>query len=330
MALDVKQSIPFFGRGGKLTPEHIAGMLGLPSIGKIWYVDPGKTSGVSGGGTSREDAFLTVAEGYAAATADQDDVVLIVPSSSTGRTSETAAITWAKRRTHLIGGTSPLQFSPRAGMSFGSAVTSPCLTISTRSCIFKNITIAQFNDVNILVDLTGSYNYFEGVHFQGIGNATTGDDTAARIVRFNGSDENTFVGCTFGLDTVTRTGANYTLEFAGSKNNSRNVFQGCVFTMFADADAPRHILVGSSGADRFELFENCIFTDNSDTTSASQQTDAFNTDSAGNQGGVLIVKDCMLVGSTGWADTVGGVKILGHSTNATIGTNYSTGINPSA
>ncbi|KKN51494.1 hypothetical protein LCGC14_0622350, partial [marine sediment metagenome] len=92
--------IPSFGsKHYKVFPQHLAGMIGLPSVGNIWYVDPGKTSGVSGGGTTREDAFITVLEAFNAATADQDDVILITPSSSTGGTSEAASINWSKRRT---------------------------------------------------------------------------------------------------------------------------------------------------------------------------------------------------------------------------------------
>jgi hypothetical protein len=328
MAQKYRDYAPALYHGAKIYPEDLAGMLGLASVGNIWYVDPGKS--VSGGGTSRSDAFITVLEAYNAATANNDDVVLITPSSATGRTSEAASITWNKRRTHLIGATSPLSSNSRAGMSFTSAATTPSMTISTRSCIFKNITIAQFNDVNVLVTMSGSYNYFENVHFAGMGNATTGDDTAGRCLVLNGSDENTFNSCTFGLDTVVRTGANYTLEFAGSKNNSNNVFNNCIFTMIADADAPRHILASASGVNRFSLFNHCFFFCNSDVTSGTTQTDCFNTDSAGNQGGVLILKDCMQVGHTGWADDVTGVKILGAITNDTELTDYSTGVNPAA
>lgn len=321
---------PALKYGAKIYPEDLAGMIGLPSVGNIWYVDPGKS--VSGGGQNREDAFITVAEAYAACTADQDDVVLITPSSSTGRTSETAAIVWAKRRTHLIGSTSPLMSSPRAGMSFGSAVVSPCLTISTRSCIFKNITISQFNDVNVLVNLTGSYNYYEGVHFQGMGNATTGDDTSGRCVVLNGSDENVFERCTFGLDTVVRTGANFTVEFAGSKNNSNNTFRGCNFVMIADADAPRHITTntGGSALNRWALFDHCYFQCNSDVTSGTVQTDALALDAAGDTGGLPIFKDCVHVGHTGWANDVTGMKILGAGNNDTELTDYCKAVNPAA
>ncbi len=314
---------------GKIYPEHIAGMIGLPSVGNIWYVDPGAGNDSTNPGTSRNDAFATVAKALSVATADQDDVILITPSSSTGRTSETAAIVWNKRRVHLIGSTSPLMSSPRAGMSFGSAVVSPCFTVSTRSCIFKNITIAQFNDVNVLVYLTGSYNYWEGVHFAGIGNATTGDATAARCVVLKGSDENVFNACTFGLDSVMRTGANYTLEFAVSGNNSNNVFRGCNFNLIGDADAPRHILTGVSSVNRWVLFDHCMFNCNADISSASTQTDVAQMVVASGAGGTPIFKDCVQVGHTGWTNNVTGMRMLGAITNSTTATTgYGHAINP--
>ena len=317
-------------QGCKIGPEDLAGMIGLPSVGDIWYVDPGAGSDTGNGGQSRDDAYATVAKAYDSATADQDDVILITPSSSTGRTSETAAIVWAKRRTHLIGSTAPTQFNPRAGMSFGSAVVSPCLTISNRSCIFKNITISNMQDINVTVEMTSDYNYFEGVHFAGMGNATAGDDTSARIIRLNGSGENTFNSCTFGIDTVLRTASNASIEFVTAKNNANNVFNGCIFTMAGDADAPRHLFIEDSGCNRFALFDNCKFFDNSDTTGISAQTDVIKGGVGTDQGGVAIFKDCIAVGTAGWSNEVTGVKILGSDNNATTLTNYCVGVNPTA
>ena len=326
---------PGFGsKLGKVYPEHLAGMIGLPSVGDIWYVDPGAGSDSANPGTSRNDAYATVAKALSSATADQDDVILITPSSSTGRTSETAQINWNKRRTHLIGSTSPLMSSPRAGMSFGSSVATPSLTISTRSCIFKNITISQFNDVesNVLVELTGSYNYYEGVHFQGFGNELTGNDAAAKTVHLNGSDENVFQSCTFGLDTVVRTAANSTVVFAGSKNNSNNSFYSCNFVMIADADAPTHVNTNTGGLaiNRWALFDRCYFQCNSDVSSGTVQTDALELDAAGDTGGLPIFHDCVAVGHTGWANDVTGMKILGSTTNDTELTDYCKAVNPAA
>src|SRR3990167_10230094 len=91
--------IPALRYGHKIFPENIAGALGLPSVGEIFYVDPGKSS--SGGGKTVDDAYKTIAEAYAAASADNDDVIVIAGTTATGRTAETGVITWGKRRLHM-------------------------------------------------------------------------------------------------------------------------------------------------------------------------------------------------------------------------------------
>ena len=320
----------FGGPLGKVLPEHVAGMIGLPHVGTIFYVDATAGSDTANSGTSQGDAFATVNTAFAAATSGQHDVIIIAPTGGSGRTTEAASINWNKRFTHLIGSAAPSMVNPRAGMSFTSAATTPSFTISENGCIFKNITIAQFNDVNVLLELTGDRNYFGNVHFAGIGNADAGDDNSARVVDFNGGEENTFDGCMFGLNTVNRTGTNYTLEFRSGQGNARNIFRNCFFDMFPDADAPRHVLVGNGGVDRWAFFDNCIFNDNSDMAAATVQADVFETSTVSDQGGILIVKDCMNVTATGWANTVAGVRIIGQDTNATTLTNYATGVNPAA
>ena len=315
---------------GKILPQHVAGILELPYVGNIFYVDATAGSDTANSGTSQNDALATVNTAFGKCISGQHDVVIIAPTGGSGRTTEVASINWNKRFTHLIGSAAPSMVNPRAGMSFTSAATTPSFTISENGCIFKNITIAQFNDVNVLLSITGARNYFGNVHFAGIGNDATGNDNAARVIAFNGGEENTFDGCTFGLDTTTRTGTNYTLEFVTGLSNPRNVFRGCLFSLFGDADAPRHILVGNGGVDRWELFDNCVFMDNSDVQAATVQTDLFQTDTVANQGGILVVKDCMNVSSTGWASTLAGVRIIGQDTNSTTLTNYATGQNPTA
>lgn len=322
--------IPALRYGHKIHPEDIAGMIGLPYVGEIFYVDPNAGNDATNGGKTQNKAFKTVKAAFAACTSGKHDVVIIAPTGGSGRTTEVVAIDWNKRFTHLIGSAGPTQFNPRAGMTFSSAVTSPCLTISNNGCIFKNITIATFADINVLVSLTGNENYFGGVHFAGIGHADAGDDIAARCIALSGAEENTFDGCTFGLDTVTRTGANYTIEFAAGC--ARNVFRGSFFTLFADADAPRHVGTDSGGSalDRFVLFEDCIFNDNSDVQAATVQTDVMQLDTLGDQGGPVIVKDCMNVSSTGWANDVTSIRMLGDASNDTLATRYCGGVNPGA
>ena len=253
MSTRLRDYVPALKWGAKIDVSEIAGMIGLPSVGKVWYVDPGKS--VSGGGTSREDAVLTVAEAIALATADKDDVIVISGSNSTGRTSESTAITW-KRRVHLIGNAAPTVQDARAGIDFA---TGGSLTINANGCIFKNLTFTSSADIDETVSVTGSYNSFLGVDFKGTYNATSADSTPWRALNINGGQENYFGGCTFGSDTFTRGAANATLEIEGTA--SRNVFEDCFFTMHADtAGTQLHVLLtGASAIDRWLRFKNCTF-----------------------------------------------------------------------
>jgi hypothetical protein len=297
---------PGLAQGLKIYPEHIAGMLGLAEVGNIWYVDPSKS--VSGGGTTRDDAFITVREALAAATADNDDVVLIAGKSSTGRTSEAQSITWSKRRTHLIGNGAPRRINSRNGMSFTSAATTPSMTISANNCIFANVSIAQFNDVNVLVNITGNYNTFINVHFQGIGNATTGDDTAARSVVLTGAEENEFINCTFGLDTVARSAANASLELTGSC--PRNKFIGCDFPAYADNAGAFFVKADTGNCyERFLKFENCTFT-NAVQGSATAMTVGMDLSTTGN--GSVYVMNCWWHGCTDLANNVTNLQTNNH------------------
>lgn len=241
--------------GAKITPQDISGLLNLPSVGNIWYVDPTNGSDSAGNGTSQAGAFATVATALNAATANNHDVIIISPTGGTGRTAETTAITWNKRFTHLIGSAAPTMQDARAGISFS---TGGSLTISENGCIFANLTFNGTADINVPVTVTGSYNSFSGVDFKGSLNATTGDDAAARALVITGGQENTFSACTFGADTYLRSTSNATVEFGSAA--SRNVFDGCNFIMAADATTPVHVLFsGTNSVDRWLQFNDCTF-----------------------------------------------------------------------
>src|SRR3990167_5141989 len=282
----------------KITPDSIAGVIGLPHVGEIFYVDPGAGSDTANAGKSPDDAFATVTQGYAALTADQDDVVIICGSSATGRTAETAAITWAKRRTHVIGNGPLRSINPRNGIAFGASI-SPGLTVSANNCSFTNISIATFEDNNVLVEVTGEYNTFNYVHFQGIGHATAGDDTAARSLLLTDAEENEFNNCTIGLDTVTRSVANASLELTGSC--PRNMFRHCYFPAYTDNAGVLFVKADTGNCtERFLTFEDCIF-NNADTGSSTTMTIAMDLSTTGN--GTVFLKDSWCKGCTDWTNT---------------------------
>jgi len=242
--------------GAKWLPEDLAGMIGLPYVGNVIYVDASAGSDTANSGGSRDDALATVAAAYDDAVSGAHDVIIIAPSGGTGRTAETTAITWAKRFTHLIGSAAPTAQNPRAGLGFS---TGGSLVISENGCLFKNLTFTSSADIDETVSVTGDYNSFLGVDFKGTSNATSADSTPWRALNLDGAEENYFGGCTLGADTMTRGVANTSLEMEGG--SKRNVFDNCRFTMHADtAGTQTHVLVtGTSGLDRWTEFKSCSF-----------------------------------------------------------------------
>lgn len=251
--------IPALKYGHKIYPQDIAGMLSLPYVGNIYYVDPFAGSD-SAGGKRPSDALATVGAAYALTTSGHSDVVVLIPSGGTGRTAESTVITWANKFTHLIGNAAPTAQDARAGMNFSGATgtATSSLSVTGNGCLFKNITLTGTDDVNVPVSITGDYNSFLGVDFKGALNATSGDDTASRALVLTGAQENYFGGCTFGADTFMRSAANATVEFASA--SSRNVFDACRFIMAADAETPVHVLFADTNSvDRWLEFRDCAW-----------------------------------------------------------------------
>lgn len=282
-------------------PDDLAGMIGLPYVGGVFYVDPSGGADTNSG-LQANDALKTVDALYDKLTSGQQEVGIINPTGGTGRTSETTAITWGKRFTHLIGNAGPLAQDARAGIGFA---TGGSLTISENGCIFKNLTFNGTADINVPVTLTGDYNSFIGVDFKGSLNDTTGDDTAARALYINGGQENTFIGCTLGADTFTRSAANATLEFASAA--SRNVFEGCRFLAWVDAATPVHVLLtGTNAIDRWLEFRDCSFTAMS-SNDGTAVTACMNLSAQGTTGQVWITGNPFLgLGITDWEATASG------------------------
>lgn len=293
--------IPALRYGAKILPQNLAGMLGLPAVGNVIYVDPTNGSDTANSGIAMDDAYATVAQAYSQAISGQHDVIIISPTGGTGRTSETTAITWGKRFTHLIGNAAPTAQDARAGISFG---TGGSLSITENGCIFANLTFNGTADINVPVTLSGDYNSFLGVDFKGSLNETTGDDTAARALVITGGQENYFGGCTFGADTFMRSAANATVEFASAA--SRNVFENCRFVMATDATTPVHILfTGTSAIDRWIEFKDTNFY-NFTANDAAEPAAVMDLSAQTATGHVLLTGICTLTDIDNWEATATG------------------------
>lgn len=304
--------IPALKFGHKIIAEDLAGIVGQPVVGNIWYVDAVNGSDTANSGTSWDDAFKTLTKAEDSAVSNNYDVIIIAPGGSTA-TTEVASITWDKNHITVFGACAPVGISQRARVLFSSAVISPCMTISGYGNRFMNIQIGTYEDINVLISLTGDRNYFGNVHFAGMGNATTGDDAAGRIISMSGAEENLFEDCTIGLDTVARSTTNASVELASASN--RNIFRNCRFLAFADNAGALFVKAASAAdIDRFVLFDHCIF-HNAANSSASTMTTAMSTHAA--VGGSVILHDCWLFGATDWSTDFTAIEAAGSMVQAT-------------
>ena len=257
MARKLRDNVPALQQGAKIFPNDIAGFIGLPDVGNIFYVDAGSGSDANNNGASKNEALSTVFTAQAKMVAGQDDVVVMVGSNSTGRTSETSVIDWDARRTHLVGNGPLRKINPRNGLAFGAGLSTG-FTVSANDCSFTNVSIATFEDNNVLVDVTAPYNNFNYVHFQGIGNSDAGDDAAARSLVITGADETEVNNCTIGLDTITRSTTNASLELTGTCARTKII--NCDFPMFADNSGARWITANTGNCyERFLIIQGCNF-----------------------------------------------------------------------
>jgi hypothetical protein len=283
--------------------DMVYSMGGMPALAgvpfgpkaKYFFVDPANGSD-SNNGQSLDQAMATIPAAYAQMTANQHDTLFYIAGSSS--VTLTAALTWSKNYTHLIGVAAPVRTAQRARIFQLSTLTaaSPLITISATGCIFKNLYIFQgVDDATSLINVsvTGGRNYFENVHFAGGGHASQAIDGGASL-KLDGAEENTFVNCTIGVDTIDAATGMVGILFDGEAH--RNTFEKCVVRMRAgNAGAAFAEVADSTGIDRDNLFDNCLFINNS---TATDMTSAFVAPAGMGEPRVLLLKDCLIHNAT--------------------------------
>jgi hypothetical protein len=282
---------------------------GIPLTGTYYFVNPA-TGSDAYDGLSPETPFQSLTAAYNSTTAGNNDVVVLIGDGSTAGTARlTSTLTWAKNATHLIGVTAPTMIAQRARISHLTTATTnfKLLNITASGCIFGNFSlfqgIGQASTDEQLADISGDRNYFGNVQFGGIGAANGASRAGSYSVYVNGGAENTFDGCTFGLDTIARSAANASVKFAGQAQ--RNVFQNCLFPMYATATSPWFIDANSvSSIDRFQLFKGCTFINTGTSTAAAVVS--FNA----SQGGTIVLDNCTVAGASKWTASATGTVVV--------------------
>lgn len=296
--------------------EYLA-LQGIPRgpLSQVYIVDPANGSD-SHNGLSFKQPLKTVAAAYALCTDGQNDVVLMVGGATADN--PTAAITWSKSYTHLVGMSTPISMGQRCRIVNNASYDLAVLfTLSGSGCIVKNVQFFDGKDSaadGACVLVSGSRNYFENVFVAGMGHATPAGRAGSYGITVSGS-ENTFENCTFGLDTVVRSAANSELIVSGARNR----FIGCDLRSNSVTAGKFLAKIDNSAGDlRDTIFKDCLFF-NYTTNWANGIDNAISTPAAGSTYFVILV-NCTLVGvNSGWASTVTHVYSAGAAPNAGFG-----------
>lgn len=276
----------------------------LPASGSPIYTGNwffvNESTGSDGNTGAADQPFKTLTFALSKCKANNNDVVAFM-----GTIHLTSTLAWSVDQVHLIGMDAPLMRGKRARISVsGSTAFSPLVSVTAAGCNFRNFgTFYGFNSASnnaLAWQDTGGRNSYDLVEFMGFGDATASTGTAAivgaRSFKFNTSTgETTFRSCVFGVDTISRTAANYNLEIAGGA--PRITFENCDFEAYIGSGGTGggFLTIGASGIDRYLNFKNCRFI-NDIKSSGSTLTQAFNLNAA--IGGLVMLDQCTMVGVT--------------------------------
>lgn len=294
------------------------GMGGLPlTSGRVIFVD--YLNGSDGYPGTASQPMKTIYRAYATARDGYNDTIVIEGNGITTATQRLSldnavavdptatagTLVLNKNAVHIIGMSAPspnsrARFAPPTGTytmaTFGSG---NFVTMSGSGCIISNV--AFFNGFStggasqICFTVTGGRNYFNNVMFGGAGDAASAQATTSRSLLINSSSgENRFYQCQIGLDTVTKTVANASLELAGA--TARNEFINCTFPFYTSSATTIGILgTGAGCIDRTTLFSGCVFDNAAQSGSTTMNGLATLPASAG---GYLLMKSCSMIGIT--------------------------------
>ena len=256
-------------------------------------------------GVDESHYFTSFPTAYAALTDGRNDILVVLP----GNHAVTAAQTWAKSYTHLVGAGALVPVNQRARISTVTTTVSPLITISGSGCTFKNVMFdhqgSNATTAGVVCNLSGARNRFESVTFRHIGALATASDTYRALQIASSNGEHYFKNCTIGADTTDAgTASNYVIEFNGANQTARNVFEDCIIFGNGSANQCFILATTTSSLSSVNIFKRCIFYNN-DNGSMDAMTQAFSL--AGASGGHIILMDCLVYGASAYESSDSGV-----------------------
>ncbi len=311
------------GPFGAYTPQAAAAIQAaltqaglVATTGNVFYCDPangldtndGQTPTTTPGG---HGPVATLAAGYALLRSGYNDTLVLIGNGQASGSARITSFTWAKNAAHLIGVCAPSALSQRARIAnpttAGLNITANFFVVSGNGCLFQNLSWFQGAGAGqtgiaaaICMTVSGQRNAFVNCDIEGMGDATAATDAGSRNLKITGG-ENYFSHCNIGLDTVARTGANASVEFAGG--TARNYFENCTFPFLSgDGNTLGVLGTGAACMDRWQLFRGCVFVNCIKSTATQMTVLASLTNAA--SGGLLAYHNCLLIGITKFGDTL--------------------------
>ena len=302
---------------------HLGGlpvMAGIPFTmhSKYYFVDA-RYGSDSNHGRTVDKPLATIIAAEDKCVGNQHDAIFLIGTGTA--VAMTAALTWDKSYTHLIGITAPTHVAQRARITNEDTTytgLSPLFNVTASGCIFKNFyCFSGLADADALINwqVSGGRNYFENIHFAGPGNTTCAIDGAAALRLVGSGGEHMFKHCTFGVDTVAAaTGVRSLAIYGGTP---RNWFQDCNFISYAGAGGAMFVEWESlSAVDRYMLFDNCSFINTGATTIDS----AFVMPASAPAHRRCFLKNCWGYGFTDWDASDRGYLYISGGTQTSGGT----------
>lgn len=249
--------------------------------------------------------FTTVSSAYSNMTGDQNDVLFITP----GDHAVTAAVTWAKNRTFLIGLGGPNQRQQPSTLTSGGCRIK-CVTTAVAE-IFdvtgNYVSMYGFGTMNNAANTGNLYDvlvegrnfYAEGMSFRGGNNTTQNQNASAGIPLGIGAAgyAHTFVNCQIGQagNTARTTGPGYVKFITGTPGCGGIKFIDCTFEMQSATDGANAsgFLVQQTSLDRLTQFINCSFYNFSENWGATPDY-LFNIDQTTTFD--IILRNCSMAG----------------------------------
>ena len=299
--------------------------------GNTYYIDAANGLDINNGqtpqavpGQAGTGPVKTLAAGYALLTdGAADTLVIIANGQTTGTVRLDAAFTWAKSNCRLLGICAPSRLSQRSRIAPTGTTTAftPFFTVSGAGNLFQNVQwFHGFNTgttAQICMRVTGSRNVFKNCSIDGMGDSTSAGSATSRSLVIATGGENLFQDCSIGVDTVARTAANASVEFA--TGTTRNIFENCVFPFDATSATVLGVVVLAGGMDRFQLFNQCLFI-NAIKSGGTSMTGLGAITAPTSPAGMIVYKNSTLVGIAEWEQTTkGSVYVDGAAVNSSTG-----------